>query len=228
MAGVKITDLNALTTPDPADLFAIVDDVAGTAETKKITLQNAIEIVNALSAITAPAGTDEILIMDDPGGTLAAKKITLANLLLGSTGIIPQARVYNSVNISISNGTPVNLTADSERWDTDGIHSTISNLDRLVCQTAGTYIIFGNAAFAANVNGRRRLLLRLNAGATNIAVDQRNASVSGTTTCTIVTKYRLSVSDYVVFAVYQDSGGSLNVEASLNNSPEFGMIRVGD
>ncbi len=38
MADLKITQLTALTTPDVADLLPIVDDVAGTPITKKITL----------------------------------------------------------------------------------------------------------------------------------------------------------------------------------------------
>jgi len=40
MADLKITELDANTTPIGADLVAIVDDVAGTAKTEKITLKN--------------------------------------------------------------------------------------------------------------------------------------------------------------------------------------------
>lgn len=40
MANKKITELTALTSPAGADLLAIVDDVAGTATTKKITVTN--------------------------------------------------------------------------------------------------------------------------------------------------------------------------------------------
>ena len=40
MADLKITELDANTTPIGADLVAIVDDVAGTAKTEKITLAN--------------------------------------------------------------------------------------------------------------------------------------------------------------------------------------------
>jgi hypothetical protein len=40
MANKKITDLDPLTTPAGADILAIVDDVAGTATTKKVTVTN--------------------------------------------------------------------------------------------------------------------------------------------------------------------------------------------
>lgn len=40
MANKKITQLDALTTPAGADVLAIVDDVAGTATTKQVTVTN--------------------------------------------------------------------------------------------------------------------------------------------------------------------------------------------
>ena len=40
MANKKITDLDPLTTPAGADILAIVDDVEGTATTKKVTVTN--------------------------------------------------------------------------------------------------------------------------------------------------------------------------------------------
>ena len=40
MANKKITDLDPLTTPVGADILAIVDDVEGTATTKKVTVTN--------------------------------------------------------------------------------------------------------------------------------------------------------------------------------------------
>ncbi len=46
MADLKITELTALTTPAGADLFCIVDDVSGTATTKKITLANSLKAIN--------------------------------------------------------------------------------------------------------------------------------------------------------------------------------------
>ena len=40
MANKKITELTELTTPAGADILAIVDDIAGTATTKKVTVTN--------------------------------------------------------------------------------------------------------------------------------------------------------------------------------------------
>ena len=46
MADKKITALTELTSLDNADLFVVVDDVAGTATTKKITAANVIAAIN--------------------------------------------------------------------------------------------------------------------------------------------------------------------------------------
>ena len=49
MSDKKITQLTELTVLDNADLFVVVDDVAGTATTKKITAANL--LANAGSAV---------------------------------------------------------------------------------------------------------------------------------------------------------------------------------
>lgn len=54
MADKKITALTALTTLDDADLFAVVDDVAGTPVTKKITAAN---VKAGLAPLASPTFT---------------------------------------------------------------------------------------------------------------------------------------------------------------------------
>lgn len=56
----KITDLVALTAPAIADLLEIVDDVAGTATSKKIVLSDLWKVVNSFTATTDPQGGDYI------------------------------------------------------------------------------------------------------------------------------------------------------------------------
>lgn len=138
------------------------------------------------------------------------------------------ARVYNSANISLTSGADTALTFDTERYDTDTIHSTSSNTGRLTATTAGKYTISGTAAFAANATGARGLGIRLN-GTTFIALARVPAVAGGTdiTSLTVTTDYNLSATDYVELIGYQTSGGSLNVLAGGNYSPEFMMDRIG-
>ena len=137
------------------------------------------------------------------------------------------ARVYNSANISINDSTTTALTFDTERFDTDAIHSTSSNMGRLTCTQAGKYMITAHVRYATNSTGTRQTAIRLN-GTTNIAVDTRAGNTSSNICqVNITTIYNLAVGDYVEATAFQNSGGALNVEASSANSPEFGMWYLG-
>lgn len=59
MADKKITELSALTSLDNADLFVVVDDVAGTPVTKKITAAN---VKSGLAPSASPTFTGTITI----------------------------------------------------------------------------------------------------------------------------------------------------------------------
>jgi len=134
------------------------------------------------------------------------------------------ARVYNSANITLANGTATALTFDSERWDTDTIHGT-ANPTRLTCNTAGVYSIWGGVRLATNSTGTRTLQIDLN-GSTIIAAKQMN-SYTGIMYIDISTIYNLAATNYIEFKVTQTSGGTLDVLAAANYSPEFAMQRIG-
>jgi hypothetical protein len=142
-------------------------------------------------------------------------------------GGVIAARVYNSANISTANGANTALTFNSERFDTDSIHSTSSNTGRLTATIAGKYLITALVRWAANVTGRRTVFLRLN-GSTDIAHTAADAATGGINTVQEVScLYDMAVGDYVEAVVNQNSGGALNVDAASNYSPEFMMARVG-
>ena len=134
------------------------------------------------------------------------------------------ARVYNVSAISIDHDTVTALTFDTERFDTDDIHSTSSNTGRLTCVTAGKYLITANLGFGSNATGRRFAGIRLD-GATYIAADSKPAANGDTTWFSLSTIYDLTATQYVEVLVYQNSTGALNVINFGNASPEFSMIR---
>jgi hypothetical protein len=135
------------------------------------------------------------------------------------------ARVYNSGAITLTTGTLTALTFDSERFDTDAIHSTASNTSRLTCTTEGVYLISGTVRFASNATGNRRVLIRL--GGSTYLADNTQAAVNGlATTITISTIYQLAATNYVELVALQSSGGDLAVESTASITPEFAMVRV--
>lgn len=140
-------------------------------------------------------------------------------------GVAIAARVYNSGNLSIAHNTVTALTFDSERFDTDGLHSTASNTSRLTAPVAGIYFVSGNIRWAANGTGRRDLYIVVN-GTTTVAADSR-PPVSGADPIdqSISTLVNLAAGDYVELQVYQSSGGALNVEVAGAFSPDFMMSR---
>lgn len=153
---------------------------------------------------------------------------TIAYQTPDAGGYTEGARAYHSANQSINNNTFTALALDSERYDTNTIHDTVTNNSRLTCKTAGKYFITGHISFAANVTGRRVGAIIIN-NTTYIALQQFQAiTVAGSgTILSLSTVYSLAVNDYLELQAYQDSGGALNVVAVGNYSPEFAMQRIG-
>ena len=134
--------------------------------------------------------------------------------------------VYNNANISAASSAYTVLTFNSERYDTDGIHSTTTNTNRLTVTRSGKYEILGSAQWANNATGYRMLGIRLN-GVTWIGFIQ-NVAISSPLVQQASSQYQLNVGDYVELLVYQNSGVALNILAEPNYSPEFSMQQVGN
>lgn len=142
------------------------------------------------------------------------------------TGTAIGARVYNNAALTIPDATWTALTFNSERFDTDGIHSTTTNTGRLTCQTAGVYAVVAHVQFAANVTGIRMVQIQRNG--TRVALDTRNAvaNASYPTTVSLSTCVALTAGQYLEVLVLQNRGGNLNVDASAESTPEFAMVRI--
>ena len=138
---------------------------------------------------------------------------------------VPAVRAYNSSAISIANSSVVALTFNNERFDTDTMHSTSTNTDRLTAKTAGKYQISFTGAFASNATGRRHLIIEHNGG-TVIAIQEWDTNQNERTYMVSSTLYHLAVNDYVKVKVFQNSGGALNMDSNNAYSPEFMMVWV--
>lgn len=138
----------------------------------------------------------------------------------------PMAHVFNSAGISIPNNSVTALSFDSERYDTDGIHSPTTYPTRLTCNTAGVYLLTANIRWALNANGHRGIFFQLGSG----------VSFAGNTIVPVPTipiyqslagVYRLAVGDYVEVVVIQTSGAALGVEFTADLSIEATMQWIG-
>lgn len=140
------------------------------------------------------------------------------------------ARVYHNANQSTTSTVILALAMNSERYDTNGFHDTVTNNSRLTVPTGlgGYYLVTGHVEWAANAAGYRNLFIQVG-GATVIAVEQVEESDSASISVrqSLSTVYLLAAGDYVELMVQQNSGGALNVNATGNFSPEFSISRLG-
>lgn len=142
------------------------------------------------------------------------------------------ARAYNNANLSINNSTWTLVTLNSEWYDTDSMHSTISNTSRMTATRAGTYLLNFHGKFAANGTGVRAAMIRRDAAgnsASGTLIAYVSAATAGSTLdhgFTITSIDQASASSYYEVFVWQTSGGALNLLTSTADSPEFQMIRI--
>lgn len=144
--------------------------------------------------------------------------------ITGGASQVPSCRVYNSANISINNATITPLTFNSERWDTDTLHSTSSNTGRITVTRAGRYAFGCSIAFASNATGYRWIAFRLNGTTTYFGGDLRNAANgSSTEFCLGGVEWVMAATDYVEVVAYQTSTAALNVITTATSilTPEF-------
>jgi hypothetical protein len=205
-SGITTGTVRTFTLPN-ADTTVVGTDVAQTLTNKTLTAPTIADFTNA-----AHDHGDA-----DDGG----------RVVVGALPVLPSARAYHDANQSIATGGGgAFLAFNQERWDTDTIHDTVTNNTRLTCKTAGYYSITAGGAWETNGTGSRSIGILLN-GATPLAYDNRLAPADINARFTVTTVYPLAVNDYVEVAVFQSSGGALNVLTGSNYSPEFSMHWVG-
>lgn len=136
-------------------------------------------------------------------------------------------KVYNSAAITTNTGVWKTLTFDSEDFDNDSIHSTVSNTDRLTIQHAGVYILWGCVSFEADAAGFRALAI-YDASNTRYIGSNRTVTIGAGagTHITAVAIANASANQIFQLHAYQNSGGDLDVEANSYYSPFFGCTRI--
>jgi len=140
--------------------------------------------------------------------------------------ITPSVRAYNNAAIDPATGSWVTLTFNAERWDTNDMHSTASNTERLTIPTGGDgiYTIDGGALFdTSGVGGTGAYYgIRVLLGATVI---QQIGPIELTMNThdmglAISAQYSLAATNYLTLQIY--TSVDINILSTANFSPEFG------
>lgn len=122
----------------------------------------------------------------------------------------PTCSVFNSAAQSIANVTTVSLLADSENFDNDAMHSTVTNTSRITAQTAGRYLFIATVSYATGTG--RRVTSFLKNGTTVINGATVPAVAGGVVD-------RISIARSVVMA----AGDYLEVQANHNNGANLNV-----
>jgi hypothetical protein len=122
----------------------------------------------------------------------------------------PGCSVFHSTTQSTTSGTPFFPACDSETFDNDGMHSTVTNNSRITIQTAGRYLVIATGLWANNINGARDIGFRVN-GSTLYSGMVIAPAPSANTVVTSTRVIPFAVNDYIEIRAVQVSGGALNL-----------------
>jgi hypothetical protein len=124
----------------------------------------------------------------------------------------PAVSFLESTAQSISNVTSTVMTGNEETFDTDGMHSNVTDTSRITCQTAGRYDCNATLRFAGSTGGTyRQIIFRVN-GTTSYPMNTV-APVNDAAVETIVSankKFVLAAGDYVEVLARHNAGGAIN------------------
>jgi len=193
---------------------------------------NSVRLAEQASAPDTPAsGYGQLYCKSDGLYFKGDDGVEIGPLAAAASGYTEGARVYHSIDQTLSNNLGAQLAFDSEIYDTDNIHDNTTNNSRLTCKTAGKYIISASVvweAFVGAANAVVQITIRLN-GTTNISSIKtpHSGAASVSIIQNVTTVFDLDVNDYIEVRAYQNSGGDLDVLAASNNSAEFTIQRVG-
>jgi hypothetical protein len=198
----------------------------GTSGTVTVTnsMATAIDAKGDLIAGTA-ADTFSRLAVGTNGQVLTADSAEATGMKWAAAAGTPTfvgASAYNSAIQSIANDTFTARNYNTESFDTDAFHDNSTNNTRFTIPTGkgGKYLITAAVRFATNSSGRRIVAPRKN-GSTYIANTQEMGAtnISAAEPTIVMTSINeLAAGDYIELMVYQNSGGSLNIASTLDQS----------
>ncbi len=126
----------------------------------------------------------------------------------------PTCSVSHSTTQTIATATVTTMSADTEAFDNDSMHSIATNTSRITIQTAGRYFIYGTVLFSQNGAASFRRVSILHNGTTSYGGMQIVGSTTVDMRIQATRSLVLAAGDYVECTVRQDSGA--NVTAQLD------------
>jgi hypothetical protein len=141
----------------------------------------------------------------------------------------PACRLVNTTNISpFTSGNTI--TWNSESFDTDGMHSTTTNTDRITIATAGIYYVYGvvNSTLASAGGSTMSIECRVNGSASNIVFTEAQVDGMGLSGGTFAFSgsglWNLVATDYLTLIYNTNNTGT----KTITTASSFGAVWVGN
>jgi hypothetical protein len=185
-----------------------------------------LDIDGATDIGAAIVDADLFIIDDGAGGT---NRKTTASRLKTYTSPDISCRVYNSGNQTISNATWTDLTFDSELYDTDTMHDTSSNTNRITFTTAGVYVVSAHVNWTAGTTADRFVGIQhtQTSGTSYIALQHGSATaLVGAMEQSVAVVAKFAASDYVTMQVRHNQGSNLDTIATAHYGSYFGAAKI--
>lgn len=143
----------------------------------------------------------------------------------------PACRVFSTATTSLPNNATTVVTFDSERYDTDGMHSTSVNTSRITVNTAGVYIVTAHVTFSSDTDYTRLLVDILLNGATVVARHslENPGADSNQRGFSVATVWKASATNYFEVRCLQvnTGAGTETIDVVGAISPEFSATWIG-
>jgi hypothetical protein len=139
-------------------------------------------------------------------------------------------RLENTAAQTVSSGAWTTLTFNTEVFDTDGFHSTVTNTSRVTIPSgkAGYYMVQAQAMDNGENNGRRLIRVTKN-GTANFAIEGIPGLSVDPASASLQTVVNCAVGDYLEISWYQNwSGGNMTVLGNGDpGNPMFAVTYLG-
>lgn len=192
-------------------------------------------VKNGATAIETLGDGIDASLVDLKGGTTGQVLSKTSNtdmdftwITAGAGSAVKACALYKSANQSISNNTLTAVTFNSEFFDTNSFHSTVTNTSRITVPTTGYYQVNGILTWRANANaGDLYSYLKVN-GTTNLATPWiESGAANDGVTISISTIANLVANDYLELYVLQLTGISKDLWANSAQDCTFSVSYLG-
>lgn len=160
-------------------------------------------------------------------------KTTFGDVVIADLNFLanaPTCRVYHNTTQSIAHNTAQAVVFNSKRWDTDTMHSTSVNTNRITLTTAGVYAVSFVAALTGGTDYTRvTATLRVNGVLSICGATVTQTTKSHAPQLNLTTIWKFVAADYVEALITQENGASAarNLLSVSAETPEFAANWIG-